>query len=155
MSHYAAGTRFDLKLLERIARKTVEHSTGCWEFRGAQQSGGYGVVGYRTGGRTKTEYVHRVAYRALRGEIPPGLQLDHLCRNRQCWNPEHLDPVPHRVNGLRGMAPTVVAHRAGRCLRGHAQTAENVYAYGGKRQCAVCARETARRRTAERRRAAA
>lgn len=71
---------------------------GCWLWTGATKNG-YGAV-YAAAGRS--EPAHRVAYQLLVGPIPGGLVLDHLCRDRRCVNPEHLDPVTHAVNILRG-----------------------------------------------------
>lgn len=67
---------------------------GCWEWRGTLARGGYGRVmvgGVRT-------VVHRIVYEHLVGSIPDGKELDHTCRNRQCANPAHLEPVTHREN---------------------------------------------------------
>src|SRR5213593_4533327 len=68
----------------------------CWRWTGSQRRGGYGRV--RIGGR---DFVaHRVAYELTIGPIPDGLQLDHLCRNRLCVRPAHLEPVTGQVNTL-------------------------------------------------------
>lgn len=74
---------------------------GCWEWRGAIQSAGYGCFELR---RDRPLLAHRYAYEELVGPIPDGLQLDHLCRNRRCVNPAHLEPVDHRTNCLRAVA---------------------------------------------------
>lgn len=68
----------------------------CWEWQG-HLSGGYGS--FRVG--TNYPPAHRWAYEFIRGEIPDGLQLDHLCRNRACVNPWHVEPVTARVNSQR------------------------------------------------------
>jgi hypothetical protein len=136
-----------LRAVDRIAAKSAESPDGCWVFHGATTTNGYGVIGVLDNGKHLTRHVHRVAYRVLRSEIPEGLQLDHLCRNRLCWNPDHLDPVTHRENGMRGAAPTVLARVAGVCMKGHPQTPGNFYQKrNGHRQCAVCARATAKER---------
>lgn len=137
---------YGLRAVQRIADKS-QMSGECWVFGGAQHSNGYGAVGMIENGRKVTRFVHRVAYRVLVEEIPDGLQLDHLCRNRKCWNPAHLDPVTHRVNGMRGASPTVAVRLSGACMKGHPQTEGNVYRKpNGHQQCAVCARATAKRR---------
>lgn len=73
--------------------------TNCWEWQGAIHSGGYGVLG--------REYVHRLVYEELIGPVPEGLQLDHLCRNRRCCNPGHLEPVTQAENLQRGAKATL------------------------------------------------
>jgi len=76
--------------------------TGCLVFTGAIQSNGYGKAqkGRRGDG---TDYTHRIVWRGLMGEIPEGLDLDHLCRNRACVNVAHLEPVTRSTNLKRGV----------------------------------------------------
>ncbi len=73
---------------------------GCWEFVGALDRGGYGMVGLR-GNPTGEQYAHRAAWVCINGPIPEGMTLDHLCRNRSCINPAHLEPVTMKVNVRR------------------------------------------------------
>ena len=84
---------------ERVfTRLREDPSTGCWEWQGAL-SAGYGAVGGSDGRKI---FVHRWVYEHLVGDIPEGLVIDHLCANRRCANPEHLDPVTRAVNNARG-----------------------------------------------------
>lgn len=123
----------------------------CWPWMGAQQGGGYGVVGVKG----KSRRVHRVIFEILVGPIIPGLVLDHLCRNRACCNPAHLEPVTNRVNLLRGIGLTAVHAAKTHCIHGHELTPENTY-HPPKRPngrcCRVCRRrfcnESSRRRRA-------
>lgn len=78
---------------------------------------------------------HIWAREFLVGEREPGLDLDHLCRNRACCNPDHLEPVTRYVNLLRGAQGHA---RKTECKRGHALTEDNVYRYGSKRVCKTC-----------------
>lgn len=127
-----------------------EPNSGCWLWFGAGNGWGYGSLG--RGG--KAYAAHRLMYEALVGPIPPGLQIDHLCRVRSCVNPTHMEPVTQRVNLLRGQ--TVVARQAAQthCVHGHAFTEDNTWvSKKGKRGCRACNRRKAdhirlRRRTA-------
>src|SRR5271166_3891905 len=74
----------------------------CWQWRGFINHGGYGLYG------KFNRRAHRLAYRFLVGRIPKGLTIDHLCRNRACVNPAHMEPVTRGENVMRGtgLAPT-------------------------------------------------
>ncbi len=87
-------------LPERISRFVVESPNGCWEWNGSRFKTGYGKM--RIDGRTVS--VHRASYEAHVGPIPDGLQIDHLCRNRPCCNPAHLEPVTASENLRRAAA---------------------------------------------------
>jgi hypothetical protein len=111
----------------------------CWLWTGVPTSAGYSQ--FRIDGpRVKT---HRFSYKMLVGPIPPGLQLDHLCRIRHCVNPDHLEPVTQAENIRRGQAG---AHNATKthCLVGHAFTPENTYVHQGQRRCRTCRRDARR-----------
>jgi hypothetical protein len=89
------------------------------------------------GGRQRGAHVW--AYVDRYGEPPPGTEVDHLCRNRHCVNPEHLEAVPHRTNVLRGAAPTARNATKTHCPQGHPLEGENLYRYrDGRRQCRTC-----------------
>lgn len=77
----------------------VANGEGCWEWRAARYPTGYGHC--RWAG--KSAYAHRIAYLLVRGSIPSGLEIDHLCRNRACVRPDHLEAVTHRENVRRGL----------------------------------------------------
>jgi hypothetical protein len=96
-----------------------------------------------------------VTYQYFIAEIPEDLTLDHLCRNRACCNPWHLEPVTAVVNVMRGVAPTAQHARATECVSGHPFDDENTYRNPttGQRSCRACARvyqrELRRRRREE------
>ena len=129
--------------LDRFMAKVVILDDGCWEWTGARYRNGYGAFK----GPEKVTCAHRIGYELLVGPIPSGLEIDHLCRNRACVNPEHLDPVPHGVNVGRG-GNAIKTH----CPRGHAYDERNTYRKNSKgklsRQCRACHAEDERHRRA-------
>lgn len=110
---------------------------GCWEWTGGLSHGYGNFMARHEDGTYAQVQAHRFAYRLLVGPVPDGLVMDHLCRNKLCVRPLHLDPVTQRVNVQRGDA--AVAHAA--CGRGHPFDAENTYiAPNGIRACKTCRR---------------
>lgn len=96
--------------VEKVFEKTTR-TPSCWIYTGFKTEKGYGLLG--VGSPRKLVRAHRVVYEELVGPIPEGLQLDHLCRERACVHPGHLEPVTPRQNVLRGAVPkTSVLHAA-------------------------------------------
>jgi len=128
------------------------HPEGCWPWRGHVTKKGYGLfwAGYDLG---RLKAAHRFAYALLRGTIPKGATIDHLCRNRSCVNPDHLEPVTNRENVRRGFGPSAVNARKTHCIHGHEFTRENTYIVvsKGARYCRECANVNAARYRAKRR----
>lgn len=118
-----------------LLAKVTEDASGCWLWGGATMHNGYGQFRYRT----RLIAAHRASYLMFVGPIPEGLDLDHLCRRRNCVNPAHLEPVTRRENLLRG--DTITARNAAvtRCPRGHAYDALNTYVRPNDRR-RVCRR---------------
>jgi hypothetical protein len=127
-------------LAERLSRFYVE-GVGCWLWTGGRDRLGYGSVVIDK----RTQRAHRAVYQSLVGPIPSELELDHLCRNKTCVNPAHLEPVTHSENLRRHYALTVTA-----CPKGHAYDEANTYrSKDGIRHCRSCMREAQRRRRAK------
>lgn len=116
----------------------------CWEWQGAKIDG-YGWFGRKDPGSNLT---HRWTWERLVGPVPEGLDLDHLCRNRACCNPDHLEPVTRRVNLLRGATLTAAAASAEECPHGHPYDESNTgyQARTGYRFCKTCVRANRRAR---------
>jgi hypothetical protein len=118
---------------QRVFGQLTE-SGDCWEWQGYRMPAGHGRV--RVDGRKVL--VHRWVWEFLVCPLPEGLELDHLCRNPPCSNPLHLDPVPHRVNTLRGVGRGAVNATKTHCPHGHRYDEVNTYVYRGKRYCRRC-----------------
>lgn len=152
IAHEEAERRF----VERLLAGMVHTDTGCWEWAGAADNHGYGRIQRRDAdGRWRPAKTHRASYEIHVGPIPDGLQLDHLCRNRICANPAHLEPVTNRVNALRGSGACGLNARKTECLRGHPYRPETTRfrttAYGTTgRECLICDAELRLRREARR-----
>lgn len=137
------------RIFERIEKRP---DGGCWVWPGATASG-YGRIAWREDGEAHWAAVHRVVWQELRGEIPEGADLDHLCHDpsqcaaakecphRKCCNPDHLEPVSRKENLARGgtipAANAVTTH----CPAGHPYEGDNVFKdKEGRRYCRECVR---------------
>ena len=134
----------DETLPRRFWDKVSGDGSGCWVWTGSRVRGGYG--NFRLDG--KMQMAHRITFFASGGVAPRPLVLDHLCRNRLCVNPNHLEAVSNKENSRRGfMPPRCVANLlVTHCPRGHEYTKENTYVYKNRRHCRTCRREADRAR---------
>lgn len=134
----------DRLIEERFFAKVVEDGE-CWRWIGAIQPNGYGRLGTTRGGVTKNYYAHRWAYEFMVAEIPVGLTLDHLCRNRWCVNPYHLEPVTQAENNRR------MPHRRQpntHCKNGHDFSETRRTVPSGGSRCYICAADYKKNRKA-------
>jgi HNH endonuclease len=127
------------KLYKRFDAK-VETTPYCWEWTGAKTDRRYGSIGVEG----KTCYAHRISYEREFGPIPDGFDIDHLCRNRACVNPHHLEAVPRKENLRRGSRVALKTHSA----QGHPWAEEHIYVRpgSGKKMCRTCNIERRRAR---------
>lgn len=143
-------------LIDRLTRRVEIQESGCWEWTGHLSPMGYGRI--NLGPPTNQPgFTHRVAWELLVGPVDDGLELDHLCRNKACMNPDHLEPVTHAENLRRGISPV---GRAGQlsprrlarprskthCPHGHEYSPDNTYRRPqGTLECRACRRNAVRR----------
>lgn len=122
---------------------------GCWNWEGPINSTtGYGSLRLV---EKRSVTAHRFSYELLVGPIPEGLVTDHLCRNRQCVNPAHLEPVTLGTNTLRGIGPSATNARKTHCSEGHPFAGDNLVMYKNCRMCRTCKNATGRRLRAAKR----
>ena len=126
------------KDLQRFWNK-VTKTGNCWEWVSSKTEKGYGQFNVNN----KLYYVHRISYQLSLGIIPNDLQLDHLCRNPSCVNPEHLEVVTNQENMNRGHGNINKTH----CPQGHEYTEDNTYLHKRKnnRICRICQRSNTKR----------
>ena len=122
---------------ERFNNKIKKMENGCHIWTGAITQAGYGQFG----ANGIIQYAHRIAYEQKKGKIPEGLEIDHLCRNRSCVNPEHLEAVTCRENIHRGISLMAQRAKQTHCKRGHLFSEDNTYRdHRGYRECKICKR---------------
>lgn len=126
---------------QRFLSKVKKRKSGCWEWIGCLTNG-YGSFYYKRNVRA-----HRYSYEYYKEPIPEELTIDHLCMNRKCVNPDHLEAVTMRVNILRSNGESAQNARKTHCIHGHILSGTNLVVgnnkYGKYRACVICKRRQA------------
>lgn len=133
--------------LDRVMDRISFCDGGCWEWTGEVSPKGYGKLKFKGG----TFYAHRFIYALVCEPIPDGMQIDHLCRNRCCVNPDHLDVVTNQVNATRGTGWAGQNARKTHCPQGHPYEGDNLRLTSKGRECWICVRK---QKSAQKKRAA-
>jgi hypothetical protein len=125
--------------VDRFAEKVALTDSGCLVWIAGKNNKGYGMFGVGNGRSTSA---HRWSYEHHIGPIPEGMYLDHLCRNRACVHPNHLEPVTQRTNLLRGVGVGKSNTRKTHCPAGHPYSGDNLYTPPSRpnRMCRACRR---------------
>lgn len=129
---------FSNKEHKRIfAKILIDKSSGCWEWQGAIDQQGYGLLWFKK----RTERIHRVMYSAYVEPIPRGIkerrfnQIDHKCKNPKCCNPKHLQMITQKENVLKGESIVAINFRKNECKYGHVLVKEKIR---NRRYCPTC-----------------
>ena len=126
---------------QHIKSKVEIDENGCWNWTGKIAKNGYGHITYPNKNDRKTYLIHRITYALFKSEIPIGMTIDHLCRNRKCCNPEHLEIVTSKENTLRGNGIAGINARKTHCIKNHPLSGNNLYITPDKRRnCKKCIR---------------
>ena len=115
-----------------------EPNSGCWIWLGAMHDKKEGYGGSMWAG--KRYRAHRLTYLLLRGPIKLTQDIDHLCRNRICVNPDHLEPCSRKTNIHRGEGIAAKNLVKTNCPQGHPYSTENTYYWNNQRFCRTCSR---------------
>lgn len=126
------------KTIEERFFEKIEKINSCWIWKSTITPTGYGH--FSTGGTNQRELAHRFSYELHKGKIPERLVVDHLCRNRSCVNPDHLQIVTQQENVLRGIGAAAINARKTHCVKGHSFEEMAYVNHKGQRICNECKR---------------
>lgn len=124
------GAPYEVRFWAKVDKNGLN---GCWLWTAALHPDGYGRFEHRP--------AHRIAWEFIKGPVPEGLELDHLCRVRPCVNPSHLEPVTRRENVRRGALPEMLREKAAaqtHCYKGHPLSGDNLVLQGPAKKFRVC-----------------
>lgn len=129
-------TQLPVRMFRKITFSQFFNGTPCWVWTAYCNNAGYGMVKFNG----KAKLTHRLIYELLVGPIPDGLTLDHLCRNRACCNPAHMEVVTWEENLRRGLRGELNTH----CPQSHPYDEKNTAYYKGWRRCRECHRNSSK-----------
>lgn len=126
-------------MVDRLQKSVKIDSNGCWIWQWKLSSGGYGRMSVTSApNKFRTLAAHRVSYETFIGPIGKDLEIDHLCRVRNCINPKHLEPVTRKENVKRGISFAAINMKKTHCVNGHEYTPENTFIRKNGRTCREC-----------------
>ena len=129
-------------IIERLLNRTKK-TNKCWNWTGSLSTSGYGQITGYVNNKKKNLISHRVVYEHYKGKIPRNYSIDHLCRNKLCQNPEHLEAVTQKENTLRGVSIVAINSYKTKCTNGHPYSGSNLLMDKKRniRMCKACRKE--------------
>jgi hypothetical protein len=145
MSTIEIERRTKARFLARCRPEQRGYATECWVWKSTMGANGYGRFQITRKPFIKESIAHRASYMIFKGPIPEGMDIDHVCRNRDCVNPGHLRILSHRENVLSGRTFAANNRAKTHCPSGHEYSTENTYLFRGMRMCKECRRAIKRK----------
>src|ERR1039458_3434543 len=128
-----------IQIEQRFWRRVEQTEDECWEWLGGLDKDGYGQMTIRCHGKQVCFRAHRLSLLIHQRPLEMGSQIDHLCRNKRCVRPDHLEVVTSKENNARSNSPSALNAKKTHCLRGHEFNATNSRIdKRGYRRCKLC-----------------